>query len=140
LGYLTLGQPLNTLSGGESQRLKLVSYLSGFSDSAVGAGKPGALLLLDEPTTGLHRHDVKRLLAVLHALVERGHSIVVIEHNLDVLKSADWVIEVGPDAGAAGGQIVAEGPPEVVAQASTATSPFLRAALDPRAARAEPTV
>ncbi|MFM1852557.1 MAG: hypothetical protein RIS54_2241, partial [Verrucomicrobiota bacterium] len=124
LGYLTLGQPLNTLSGGESQRLKLVRYLAGHTQ-----GGPGALLLLDEPTTGLHRHDVKRLLTVLQALVEQGHSIVVIEHNLDVLKSADWLIEVGPEAGAGGGKIVAEGVPEVVAQADTATSPFLRAAL-----------
>ncbi len=137
LGYLTLGQPLNTLSGGESQRLKLVRYLGGFtaSDSRLSALSPqlapvaGALLLLDEPTTGLHRHDVKRLLAVLQALVERGHSVVVIEHNLDVLKSADWLIEIGPDAGALGGKIVAEGPPEEVAAADTATSPFLRAAL-----------
>jgi excinuclease ABC subunit A len=87
------------------------------------------LLLLDEPTTGLHRHDVKRLLAVLQALVDRGHSVIVIEHNLDVLKSADWLIEVGPEAGADGGRIVAEGPPELVASADTATSPFLRAAL-----------
>ena len=73
------------------------------------------LLLLDEPTTGLHRHDVKRLLGVLQALVDRGHSVVVIEHNLDVLKSADWILEVGPDAGADGGRIVAEGTPETVA-------------------------
>ncbi len=137
LGYLTLGQPLNTLSGGESQRLKLVSYLSGFAAQAgkleSGSSKsetgPGALLLLDEPTTGLHRHDVKRLLAVLQALVDRGHSVIVIEHNLDVLKSADWILEIGPDAGAHGGQIVAEGTPEEVAAAATATSPFLRAAL-----------
>ncbi len=172
LGYLTLGQPLNTLSGGESQRLKLVRYLSGFtgeipnarsqtpkkaaapaSTPASGTGHSslvtdhsaarapsafdlrasdfpnGALLLLDEPTTGLHRHDVKRLLSVLHALVDRGHSVVVIEHNLDVLKSADWILEVGPEAGAGGGQIVAEGPPEIIARAKTATSPFLRAAL-----------
>ncbi len=158
LGYLTLGQPLNTLSGGESQRLKLVKYLAGFTGeiSNVSSQTPkkktrqspatstpqprstinnqlptpkGALLLLDEPTTGLHRHDVKRLLAVLQTLVDRGHSVVVIEHNLDVLKSADWIIEVGPEAGAAGGQIVAEGPPESLANASTATSPFLRAAL-----------
>jgi excinuclease ABC subunit A len=146
LGYLTLGQPLNTLSGGESQRLKLVRYLGAFATESVGRAlrpsvtddvgdKPrptqpaGALLLLDEPTTGLHRHDVKRLLAVLHALVDRGHSVVVIEHNLDVLKSADWILEIGPDAGANGGRIIAEGTPEQVAATTTATSPFLRAAL-----------
>jgi len=155
LGYLTLGQPLNTLSGGESQRLKLVRYLGSFAaEGGSAAGKmgegssaqaihlrtpishlpssahpAGALLLLDEPTTGLHRHDVKRLLAVLQALVDRGHSVVVIEHNLDVLKSADWLLEIGPDAGANGGKIVAEGPPETVAAADTETSPFLRNAL-----------
>ena len=154
LGYLALGQPLNTLSGGESRRLKLVRYLGGFAAESSEFGVPssgsrgnafsrsnpepetrnpelpkGALLLLDEPTTGLHRHDVKRLLSVLQALVDRGHSVVVIEHNLDVLKSADWILEIGPDAGANGGRIVAEGPPETVAAADTATSPFLRAAL-----------
>jgi excinuclease ABC subunit A len=145
LGYLTLGQPLNTLSGGEAQRLKLVKYLSGVaSDSAPGsagfqpapatataATTSGALLLLDEPTTGLHRHDVARLLQVLQALVDRGHSLVVIEHNLDVLKSADWLIEVGPEAGADGGRIVAEGTPEQVARTRTATSPYLAEALLP---------
>ena len=124
LGYLTLGQPLNTLSGGEAQRLKLVKYLTGYTGEAATASgqiihhkssiinSAGALLLLDEPTTGLHRHDVARLLTVLQALVDRGHSLVVIEHNLDVLKSADWMIEVGPEAGAGGGRIVAEGTPE----------------------------
>ncbi len=123
LGYLALGQPLNTLSGGESQRLKLVRYLGSIGSEA------GALLLLDEPTTGLHRHDVGRLLGVLQALVERGHSVVVIEHNMDVLKAADWIIEMGPDAGDAGGRITAQGTPEQVADAGVATSPFLAAAL-----------
>ncbi len=134
LGYLTLGQPLNTLSGGEAQRLKLVGYLGEFTPAgglrpATGGAKAGALLLLDEPTTGLHRHDVRRLLEVLHALVDRGHTVVAIEHNLDVLKSADWLIEIGPGAGDRGGQVVAEGTPEDVARADTATSPYLRAAL-----------
>ncbi len=143
LGYLTLGQPLNTLSGGEAQRLKLVKYLglgdfSGTSNSKIENQKskiPGALLLLDEPTTGLHRHDVGRLLGVLQALADAGHSVVVIEHNLDVLAAADWIIEVGPEAGAAGGRIVAEGPPEHLAaltgKKATATSPYLAATLDP---------
>jgi excinuclease ABC subunit A len=136
LGYLLLGQPLNTLSGGEAQRLKLVRYLGAFSaDSATAPDASsltpfaGALLLLDEPTTGLHKHDVKRLLDVLQKLVGRGHSVVVIEHNLDVLKTADWILEVGPGAGAQGGRIVAEGSPEDIARAHTATSPFLRTAL-----------
>ncbi|HUJ44387.1 MAG TPA: excinuclease ABC subunit UvrA, partial [Opitutaceae bacterium] len=149
LGYLTLGQPLNTLSGGEAQRLKLVRYLGGFTTAspelpAAGTPSPvaesmtpnsetlragGALLLLDEPTTGLHKHDVRRLLDVLQKLVDRGHSVVVIEHHLDVLKSADWILEIGPGAGARGGQVVAAGPPEEIARADTATSPFLRAAL-----------
>ena len=146
LGYLPLGQPLNTLSGGESQRLKLVRYLSGYAAdsssqlSALSSQLPAAaLLLLDEPTTGLHRHDVKRLLEVLQRIVDRGHSVIVIEHNLDVLKSADWILEVGPEAGANGGKIVAAGTPEQVAAADTATSPFLREALGgPASLRAEP--
>ena len=151
LGYLALGQPLNTLCGGEAQRLKLVRYLGGLTEGqnsksqtpksklhtpnselqALSSVPPreGALLLLDEPTTGLHKHDVKRLLAVLQTLVDRGHSIVVIEHHLDVLLAADWIIEVGPDAGPHGGRIVAEGTPEDLARADTATSPFVRAAL-----------
>ncbi|MCF7761470.1 MAG: excinuclease ABC subunit A, partial [Cephaloticoccus sp.] len=131
LGYLTLGQPLNTLSGGESQRLKLVRYLSDFAGTKSVVNQSGALLLLDEPTTGLHRHDVKRLLNVLQALVDHGHSVVVIEHNLDVLKSADWILEIGPEAGRGGGKIVAEGPPETLLAAHTATTPFLQAALQP---------
>ena len=127
LGYVTLGQPLNTLSGGEAQRLKLVRYLGEFSGKSGGAGN--ALLLLDEPTTGLHRHDVKVLLGVLQALIDRGHTVVVIEHNLDVLKTADWILEMGPGAGTDGGRIVAEGSPEAIAAAGTPTSPFLRDAL-----------
>ncbi len=126
LGYLTLGQPLNTLSGGESQRLKLVRYLGRIGGTAAPAH---ALLLLDEPTTGLHTDDVRRLVGVLQSLVERGHSLVVIEHNIHVLKSADWIIEIGPGAGDRGGQVVAEGTPEAVAKAATATAPFLREAL-----------
>jgi len=141
LDYLTLGQPLNTLSGGESQRLKLVKYLGALDGGTAGESQisnlkseiptatAGALLLLDEPTTGLHRHDVKKLVAVLQALVDRGHSIILIEHNTDVLKSADWIIEVGPEAGAGGGRIVASGTPEEIARSATATAPFLRAAL-----------
>jgi len=132
LGYLSLGQPLNTLSGGESQRLKLVRYLGALPGAA------GALLLLDEPTTGLHRHDIGRLLGVLQALVDKGHSLVVIEHNLDVLKSADWILEIGPEAGDGGGRIVAEGTPEAIARAGVATSPFMRAALAEDAAGTGP--
>ncbi len=130
LGYLTLGQPLNTLSGGESQRLKLVKYLGEVrSDDSVPA-----LLLLDEPTTGLHRHDVRKLIGVLQHLVDQGHSVVVIEHNLDVLKSADWLIEIGPEAGIEGGKIIAAGVPEKIAALTgskeTSTSVYLREALD----------
>ncbi|MGJ3242245.1 MAG: excinuclease ABC subunit UvrA [Opitutales bacterium] len=124
LGYLTLGQPLNTLSGGESQRLKLVKYLSRFGET----GKH-ALILLDEPTTGLHRHDIRRLLAVLQELVDQGHSVVVIEHQTDVLAAADWIIEMGPDAGDRGGRIVAAGPPERIAETDTETARFVAGAL-----------
>ncbi|MEY3609308.1 MAG: UvrABC system protein, partial [Verrucomicrobiota bacterium] len=111
LGYLPLGQPLNTLSGGEAQRLKLVRHLAASRGSEAQAP---ALLLLDEPTTGLHRHDVARLLEVLQTLVEQGNSVVIVEHHTDVLRAADWIIEVGPEAGAAGGRIAAEGTPEEV--------------------------
>ncbi len=121
LGYLTLGQPLNTLSGGECQRLKLVKYLA-------RAGEENALLLLDEPTTGLHRDDVKRLITVLQKLVNAGHSLVVIEHQLDILRCADWVIELGPEAGSGGGQIVFEGTPDKLAKAKCATAVFLKEA------------
>ena len=120
LGYLTLGQPLTTLSGGEAQRLKLVRYLS-----KIDLRRSGALLLLDEPTTGLHREDVSRLIGLLHRLTEAGHSLVVVEHHLDVLRACDWLLEMGPEAGPDGGRLVAEGPPAAVAAAGTVTGRFL---------------
>jgi excinuclease ABC subunit A len=118
LGYVRLGQPINTLSGGESQRLKLVSHLAGCDESRAGmepgGGKP-ALFIFDEPTTGLHFDDVRALLRVFQRLVGAGHSALVIEHNLDVIKSADWVIDLGPEGGEEGGRIVVQGTPEEVA-------------------------
>jgi len=124
LGYLPLGQPLNTLSGGESQRLKLCKYLSHYGE--VGNN---ALILLDEPTTGMHRDDVKRLIAVLQKLVNQGHSLVVIEHHLDILKSADCIIEMGPGPGASGGKIVFTGTPEALGKKRFASSPFIEHSL-----------
>ncbi|ODS42436.1 MAG: excinuclease ABC subunit A, partial [Candidatus Altiarchaeales archaeon IMC4] len=109
VGYIKLGQAATTLSGGEAQRIKLTLELS-----KIGTGK--TVYLLDEPTTGLHAHDVKKLLEVLNRLVDKGNTVVVIEHNLDVLKTADWLIDLGPDGGDAGGEIVAEGTPEEVAK------------------------
>jgi excinuclease ABC subunit A len=113
LGYLRLGQPINTLSGGESQRLKLVGALAESARIRRGEIRP-ALYLLDEPTTGLHFDDVRVLLDAFQELVDAGHSVVVIEHNLDVIRSADWVIDLGPEAGDEGGRLVAEGTPESI--------------------------
>jgi excinuclease ABC subunit A len=120
LGYLRLGQPATTLSGGEAQRLKIAAHLSARLASDM-------LYILDEPTTGLHLDDVKKLLVVLNRLVDAGNTVLVVEHHLDVIKTADWVIDLGPEGGAAGGEIVAEGTPEQVAQrVGSYTGKFLR--------------
>jgi excinuclease ABC subunit A len=127
LGYLRLGQPVTTLSGGESQRLKLVSHLAEVENLSDTAEAKPMLFLFDEPTTGLHFEDVRVLLKVFQRLVDAGHSVVVIEHNLEVIKSADWVIDLGPDAGDDGGRIVGEGTPEEVADIpGSYTGQFLR--------------
>jgi excinuclease ABC subunit A len=121
LGYIELGQSATTLSGGEAQRVKLAKELS-----KRGTGR--TLYILDEPTTGLHFEDTRKLLDVLTKLVDQGNTIVVIEHNLDVVRSADYVIDLGPEGGAAGGRIVAEGTPEEVAgNEASATGRFLAA-------------
>jgi excinuclease ABC subunit A len=124
LGYIKLGQPATQLSGGEAQRIKLAAQLSRRDTGRT-------LYLLDEPTTGLHYADVEKLLAVLHRLVDHGNTVVVIEHNLDVLKTADWLIDLGPEGGEKGGYVIAEGTPEqVAANPTSATGEYLREALD----------
>ena len=137
LGYLTLGQPSPTLSGGEAQRIKLVTELARLA--AVKPGRrtaPHTLYVLDEPTVGLHMADVERLTGVLHRLVDAGNSVVMVEHNLDVCAEADWIIDLGPEAGAGGGRIVAQGTPAQIAarharsHTGAALAPFLRERAD----------
>jgi excinuclease ABC subunit A len=133
LGYLRLGQPATTLSGGEAQRLKIARELS-----QAGRRAGSRLYILDEPTTGLHLEDVRVLLQVLDRLVEHGHTVLVIEHHLDLIKRADWVIDLGPEAGGAGGRVVVQGTPEAVAECTeSVTGRYLREVLEGGAGRGE---
>ena len=126
LGYVRLGQPAPTLSGGEAQRVKLASELQKRSTGQT-------VYILDEPTTGLHFEDIRKLLGVVNGLVDKGNTVIVIEHNLDVIKTADWIVDLGPEGGAGGGTVVAEGTPEEVAEvAESYTGQFLRPVLADR--------
>ena len=114
LGYVGLGQSSNTLSGGEAQRVKLASFLGKGSNNA----RENVLFIFDEPTTGLHFQDIEKLLTAINALINRGHSVVIIEHNVEIIKSADWIIDLGPEGGDQGGCVVAEGNPKSVMKVS----------------------
>jgi excinuclease ABC subunit A len=129
LGYITLGQSATTLSGGEAQRVKLALELSKRDTGRT-------LYILDEPTTGLHFHDIEMLLTVLHRLRDHGNTVVVIEHNLDVIKTADWIIDLGPEGGAGGGMILFEGAPEDIVKATESyTGRYLKPVLDNQSGR-----
>ena len=124
LGYIKIGQQATTLSGGEAQRIKLAKELSKRSTGRT-------LYILDEPTTGLHSHDIKKLLEILQAFVATGNTVVVIEHNLEVIKTADWIIDMGPDGGDEGGKIIAEGTPEKISQCENSyTGSYLKEMLN----------
>ena len=131
LGYLQLGQPSPTLSGGEAQRIKLVSELTkGRKTIRKGAGQKNHLYLIEEPSIGLHQQDVEKLIDVLHRLVDEGHTVTVIEHHTAIMAQADYIIDIGPEAGEKGGKIVTQGTPEHVAKSKTSrTAPFLHDAL-----------
>ncbi len=125
LGYLHLGQSTGTLSGGEAQRLKLASFISNIQNE-----RP-TLFIFDEPTTGLHFHDISRLLAAFEALLNNGHTLIVVEHNPEIIKSADWVIDLGPEGGDEGGYLVFEGTPEdLIKHPTSYTAQFLRKKLE----------
>ena len=124
LTYITLGQSATTLSGGEAQRIKLAKELSKRSTGRT-------MYILDEPTTGLHQHDIKKLLEILHTFVKLGNTVVVIEHNLDVIKTADYIVDMGPEGGVKGGKIIAEGKPEEVTKIKDSyTGQFLKPLLN----------
>lgn len=110
LGYVTLGQSSSTLSGGEAQRIKLASFL------VKGTTKEKTLFIFDEPTTGLHFHDIQKLLTSFYALLEKGHSILVVEHNMELIKCADFIVDLGPEGGENGGQLIGSGTPEQLAK------------------------
>jgi excinuclease ABC subunit A len=127
LGYIRLGQSTSTLSGGENQRLKLATYIAN-----AGNIKGHTLFLFDEPTTGLHIHDIKKLLDALNVIVRNGHSVIIIEHNLEIIKSADWIIDLGPTGGEKGGYLLFEGPPEQLINCNNSiTAKYLRPKLEP---------